>query len=52
MFVQKICLSLDLLEAETTNDQNRSYLTIIRKNTNNLQQFIQFGGQDKSPSST
>jgi hypothetical protein len=36
-----IFLSLDLLESGHQNDENRSYLTIIRKNTERLQRLIQ-----------
>jgi signal transduction histidine kinase len=35
-----IFLSLDLLEAGPMNDENRSYLTIIRQNTERLQLLI------------
>ena len=36
-----IFLSLDLLERNLQSDENRSYLDIIRKNTERLQRLIQ-----------
>ena len=36
-----IFLSLELLEAGSLNEENRSYLNIIRKNTERLQSLIQ-----------
>ena len=44
-----IYLALDLLDAETKNEEVRSYLTIIRKNSQRLQQFIQICGPANIP---
>jgi hypothetical protein len=41
-----IFLSLDLLESDHQSDENRSYLDIIRKNTERLYRLIQHSSSE------